>query len=256
MPACRLTISPRTGSFGGNPLYDWERHARDGYSWWIKRLRHSMSMMDMVRIDHFRGFEAYWSVPADATSARGGKWVPGPGDGLFKAISSALGDIPIIAEDLGEITPEVDALRERYHIPGMHVLQFQASETDFDPAAIEAHSVCYTGTHDNDTTVGFFNGGPGDNRTKAEITAMQQAVLAHTGGSAQSVHLDLMRLAFSMQSKLAIAPMQDLLGLGSEARMNTPGKPGGNWRWRMLPDQVDDALTEKIAKMVGESGRS
>ncbi|MEL7447841.1 MAG: 4-alpha-glucanotransferase, partial [Pseudomonadota bacterium] len=120
------------GQLWGNPLYDWEQHARGGYAWWIQRLRHSMAMMDMVRIDHFRGFEAYWSVPADASSAKAGKWVPGPADGLFKAISSTLGDIPIIAEDLGEITPEVDALRERYRIPGMHVLQFEAGEADFD----------------------------------------------------------------------------------------------------------------------------
>ncbi|MEM9056406.1 MAG: 4-alpha-glucanotransferase, partial [Pseudomonadota bacterium] len=243
------------GQLWGNPLYDWERHARGGYAWWIERLRHAMGMMDMVRIDHFRGFEAYWSVPADAPSAKAGRWVPGPADGLFKSINMTLGDIPIIAEDLGEITPEVDALRERYRIPGMHVLQFEASAPDFDAGAIGPHSVCYTGTHDNDTTVGWFNGGPGDTRTAADIEAMQRAVLAHTGGRADTVHLDLTRLAFSMRSRLAIVPMQDFLGLGSEARMNTPGKPGGNWRWRMLPEQMTAPIADAIAGLVAESGR-
>lgn len=244
------------GQLWGNPLYDWQQHAKDGYDWWIERLNRTIEIADIVRIDHFRGFEAYWSVPSSASTARNGEWVPGPGDAIFVAMEESLGRLPIVAEDLGVITPEVEALRDRHAIPGMKVLQFEVSYEDFDPASIGEQCVCYTGTHDNDTTVGWFNGSPGDRRTKEEIQRTREAALAHTGGSSASIHNDLTRLAFATDARLAIAPMQDFLGLGSDARLNTPGKPGGNWRWRLEDDEITPALVDSVAGMVADAGRS
>ena len=244
------------GQLWGNPLYDWAVHAADGYRWWIERLKNSIGLADLVRIDHFRGFEGYWAIPADSQTARNGAWEPGPGDDIFDAIREALGDLPIVAEDLGVITPEVVALRDRQGLPGMIVLQFTAAEEEFELAEIGENYVCYTGTHDNDTTVGWFNGGPGDVRTSDEIQRMQKAVLAHTNGHPDTIHDDLIRLAFASAARLAIAPMQDYLGLGSEARLNTPGVPRNNWRWRLRPGQIDPALRESVLGMVCESSRN
>ncbi len=244
------------GQLWGNPLYDWAHHAATGYAWWVERLRHTVTMMDMVRIDHFRGFESYWAIPSGATTAKQGNWEPGPGDAIFDAIRQALGELPIVAEDLGEITPEVDALRERQRIPGMKVLQFLAAEDDFELASIGEHCVCYTGTHDNDTTVGWFNGGPGDRRTAGEILAMQRAVLKHTGGQPATIGCDLVRLAFASAARLAMAPLQDYLGYGSETRMNTPGSSYGNWRWRMNEADIGPGVVETVRGMVENSGRT
>ncbi len=243
------------GQLWGNPLYDWDKHAEQGYTWWVNRLRATTELVDIVRIDHFRGFEAYWSVPADAATARVGVWEPGPGDAIFDAMQAALGALPIVAEDLGVITTEVEALRDRHHIPGMKVLQFDVSYPDFQLSDVGDNSVCYTGTHDNDTTVGWFRGSPDDIRSAEEIIRTQLAALAITGGTAATIHTDLVRTAFATDARLAIAPMQDYLGLGSEARLNTPGKPGGNWRWRVLDSQVSPQMCGSIAKMVRESGR-
>lgn len=243
------------GQLWGNPLYDWDNHAEQGYTWWVNRLRATTELVDIVRIDHFRGFEAYWSVPADAATARVGAWEPGPGDAIFDAMQAALGALPIVAEDLGVITAEVEALRDRHHIPGMKVLQFDVSEPDFQLSDVGDNSVCYTGTHDNDTTLGWFRGSPDDIRSAEEIARTQQAALAITGGTPATIHTDLIRTAFATKARLAIAPMQDYLGLGSEARLNTPGKPGGNWRWRVLDAQLPPEVCRTIAKMVRESGR-
>ena len=243
------------GQLWGNPLYDWKMHAESGYQWWIDRLRATCEIVDLVRIDHFRGFESYWSVPADAKTARPGHWEPGPGDAIFAAIKEALGRLPIIAEDLGVITPEVDALRDRHAMPGMRVLQFDVCDPDFSLDSIGRHSVCYTGTHDNDTTVGWFRGSADDPRSEDEIRQTQRAVLAMTGGSAESVHNDLINAAFSTDACMAIAPMQDFLGLGSDARTNTPGKPGGNWRWRLNDAQLSSEFCDNVALMVKKSGR-
>lgn len=243
------------GQLWGNPLYDWNFHARNGFRWWVDRLRHTAELVHLVRIDHFRGFEACWAVPAGASSARAGAWEPGPGDALFDAMRQALGELPIIAEDLGEITPAVDALRKRQRIPGMKVLQFLAGDPDFRAADIEEECVCYTGTHDNDTVVGWFQGGPGDTRTPRQIRAMQKAVLSHTGGSAETIHLDLTRLAFESRARIAIAQMQDFLGLGSDSRLNTPGTTVNNWRWRLRRDQFDDELRRLIRTLVTASDR-
>jgi 4-alpha-glucanotransferase len=243
------------GQLWGNPLYDWDQHAANGYQWWVDRLRATAELADLVRIDHFRGFEAYWSVPATATTARQGQWEPGPGDAIFDAMKNALGTLPIVAEDLGVITPEVERLRDRHDIPGMVVLQFDIGNDDFSLEDVSENSVCYTGTHDNDTTLGWFHGGPNDIRSADEIRETQRAALARTGGSAETIHTDLIKVAFSSNSRIAIAPLQDYLGLGSEARINTPGTSGGNWRWRVLDFQLSSEVCDNTALMVIASGR-
>ncbi|MCG8369032.1 MAG: 4-alpha-glucanotransferase, partial [Proteobacteria bacterium] len=244
------------GQLWGNPLYDWEKHEADGYRWWVDRLRATAELTDLVRIDHFRGFESYWSVPVDAETARSGAWEPGPGDAIFDAMRDALGSLPIVAEDLGVITPEVEGLRDRHRIPGMHVLQFDVCDPDFELSAIAENSVCYTGTHDNDTTIGWFHGSPGDIRSADEIELAREAALQLTGGSAESVHTDLIKVAFSSNARLAIAPMQDFLGLGSEARINVPGTSSGNWRWRYIDAELTRDVCDNIASMVSASGRA
>jgi 4-alpha-glucanotransferase len=243
------------GQLWGNPLYAWENHEETGYEWWIERLRASTELADLVRIDHFRGFESYWSVPAGAATAKVGAWEPGPGDAIFDAMRDALGELPIVAEDLGVITPEVEALRDRHHIPGMHVLQFDVTDDEVELSAIEENSVCYTGTHDNDTTIGWFHGSPNHNRTPQEIRKTQQAALAATGGTPETIHIDMIRAAYATDAKIAIAPLQDYLGLGSEARLNTPGTSSKNWRWRVLDAQLTDNLCDNVATMVEASGR-
>jgi len=244
------------GQLWGNPLYDWEDHRKTGYRWWIDRLRASAELADLVRIDHFRGFEAYWSVPAESGTARDGTWEPGPGDALFDAMEAALGKLPIVAEDLGVITPEVDALRERHGIPGMHVLQFDVANESIDVNDFEENSVCYTGTHDNDTTVGWFTGSPDDIRSRDEIVATQQAALRVTGGTPETIHLDMIRTAFATPSNIAIAPLQDYLGLGSEARINVPGTSANNWRWRVRDTELTDTVCDNVAAMVAAAGRA
>ena len=243
------------GQLWGNPLYDWDKHAASGYRWWIERLQAAARLVDIVRIDHFRGFESYWSVPAEERTARNGAWVPGPGDAIFGAIKKALGDLPIVAEDLGVITPAVEALRDRHHLPGMRVLQFDVCDEGFDLDDVAENSVCYTGTHDNDTTLGWFKGSPNDIRSAEEIERTREAALEITGGRPETINIDLIRAAFSTRAHLAIAPMQDFLGLGSEARINTPGTAGGNWRWRALESQLTPELCDNTAEMVRASGR-
>jgi 4-alpha-glucanotransferase len=244
------------GQLWGNPLYAWENHEKTGYSWWIDRLRASAELTDLVRIDHFRGFEAYWSVPADSETAKIGAWEPGPGDAIFDAMRDAIGELPIVAEDLGVITPEVEGLRDRHRIPGMHVLQFDVTDDEIDLRDIEENSVCYTGTHDNDTTIGWFRGSPDDNRTPEEIADAQRATLAATGGKPETIHIDMIKTAFATDAHIAVAPLQDYLGLGSEARFNTPGTSSNNWRWRVLDTQLTDKLCDNVAIMVEASGRA
>lgn len=244
------------GQLWGNPLYDWDFHKQTGYRWWIERMHHAMRQTHMVRIDHFRGFESFWSVPYGESTAKAGEWLPGPGDALFNALRQGLGSLPIVAEDLGVITPEVDRLRHNHDLPGMVVLQFEVGNPEFDLQAIEENSVCYTGTHDNDTTRGWFEGDGADTRSEEEIEQTREAVLKLTGGSADTVHADMIRLAFSSLSTLAIAPMQDFLGLGSAARFNTPGTTMDNWRWRMTAGQLNPALAEWVREQVEDTSRS
>ena len=244
------------GQLWGNPLYDWEFHESSGYQWWIERVRHAADQLDLVRIDHFRGFEAFWSVRFGAETARNGEWLPGPGHNLFDSMQAALGYLPIIAEDLGVITPEVDNLRHRHGIPGMKVLQFEVGNPDFVLVNIEENCVCYTGTHDNDTTVGWFSGGDDDTRSEQELLETRQNVLRLTGGIAGTIHLDMIRLALDSPARLAIVPMQDFLGLGSEARLNVPGTTLDNWRWRVSEEQLSPEFCESVARMIGESSRT
>jgi len=245
------------GQLWGNPLYDWQYHDRHHYSWWVARVRHAVEMAHLVRIDHFRGFESYWSVPAGEDTARNGRWVPGPEDRLFNRLRQELGNLPIVAEDLGVITPEVEGLRDRQDLPGMIVLQFVIDDESFSYDNMPENRACYTGTHDNDTVVGWFNGGPGDTRSAEDIQQMQKAVLDFTKGRADTVHTDLISKAFASNARLAIAPMQDFLGLGSDARMNTPGKGGDNWSWRLGAADLSEELASQMQALsqAGKRGK-
>ena len=226
------------GQLWGNPLYDWNYHRHTGYAWWIRRVRHALSIYDILRIDHFRGFDTYWAIPADAETARSGKWEKGPGMDLFRALKTALGDLPIVAEDLGELFDSVRELRAESTFPGMKVLQFALDGTDNEylPHNYPRNSVCYPGTHDNDTLKGWWETG---------ATLQQQEQL--TGYLAlteqEGILRGILRGVLASPSLLAIIPMADWLGLGSEARMNTPGKAAGNWQWRA----ADNALTTELA---------
>lgn len=250
------------GQLWGNPLYRWDLMARDGYQWWISRIRAALSMVDIVRLDHFRGFEKYWAVPAEEKTARNGTWEEGPGASLFQAIKKALGTLPIIAEDLGVITPEVKILRDEFGFPGMRILQFafgtdpQADE--FKPYNFAPNSVVYTGTHDNDTTLGWFTTeGAGDStREAAEVDDERAFVLKYLGTDGHEIHWDFIRLALASVANTAIVPLQDVLGLGSEARMNIPARQGGNWGWRYRADQLSSEMKTRLAEMTEIYGRN
>lgn len=239
-----------TGQRWGNPLYDWGAMAHAGYQWWIDRFRGLLALVDIIRIDHFRGFAANWSVPFDAETAAEGWWDRGPGEALFRAIERALGSEPIVVEDLGLITKDVRALREKLGLPGMAVLQF-AFEDDPDnlylPHNIERNSVLYTGTHDNQTTVGWFSSAP---------DSVRQQVLNYLGRDGSDIAWDFIRLALNSQAVIAMAPMQDVLRLGDQARMNVPGKPDGNWSWRLRWTDLDMGLAEGIGLLAYLSGRA
>ncbi|HNP35132.1 MAG TPA: 4-alpha-glucanotransferase [Woeseiaceae bacterium] len=244
------------GQLWGNPLYDWEFQASTNFEWWTDRLRYATAISDMLRIDHFRGFESYWAVPASSTTARDGQWRKGPGDAIFSAMHKALGDLPIVAEDLGMITEEVNELRERHRFPGMKVLQFLLEDPAYTIEQIPENSVCYTGTHDNDTTYGWFHGSPGDVRSAEQIMHTQQTVLATTGGAKETVVSDLIRLALASPARIAMFPMQDILNLPSDSRFNTPGTIGCNWQWRLRSGDLDAVLANRVREWVASSGRS
>lgn len=236
----------KTGQLWGNPLYNWDKMQENGFKWWIGRVKSSFELYDYVRIDHFRGFEAYWSVPYGEKTAIKGEWVKAPGDELFDAIRSELGELPIIAEDLGIITEEVDALRLKYEFPGMKILQFAFHSEDgikYLPHTYSENFIVYTGTHDNDTLAGWF-----DSLEKK----IQRKVLFYADANEKDVIKKIIRLAWSSVARLAVIPMQDILELGSEARMNTPGTPSGNWQWRLKNDQLqkdDAAWLSEITKI-------
>jgi len=258
-PSCVSGVPPdyfsADGQLWGNPLYDWKFHQSNGYQWWIERMQHAANLSDLVRIDHFRGFESFWSVQFGAETARVGEWLPGPRDALFESMRAALGSLPIVAEDLGVITPEVDGLRHRHRLPGMKVLQFEVGDPSFSLDEVEENCVCYTGTHDNDTTVGWFNGGDEDTRSAQEIIENQESALKATDGTRETIHLDMIRLAFNSKAKLAIAPMQDFLGLGSDSRLNIPGTTLNNWRWRVSEEQLSPEFCKSVADLVEETSR-
>ena len=241
-----------TGQLWGNPLYDWDAMRADGYRWWIRRLRAAFAMFDVVRIDHFRGFEAYWEVPGDAPTAQHGRWVPGPGAELFEAVTAALGPLPIVAENLGVITPAVEAIRERFGYPGMSILQFafgtDAQADDFKPHNYPRSRVVYTGTHDNDTTLGWWRStGEGDStRTPEEVAREKAFALAYLDADGREMHWTLIRAAMASVADTVIVPMQDVLGLGREARMNLPGSGAGNWRFRFAWEQLTPEMLARL----------
>ena len=248
------------GQLWGNPLFKWDELGARGFDWWIERMKHALRLSDVVRIDHFRGFEAYWEIPANEKTAIPGRWVKGPGRTLFDALVAALGVLPIVAEDLGEITDEVHALRDALGFPGMRVLQFGFSENSREalhaPHNFERHCVAYTGTHDNDTTVGWFHGGPASStRTAEEAASERNRVLRYVGTDGHEIHWDLIRVLLMSVAQTAIVPMQDVLGLGSEARMNTPGRNGGNWEWRMVDGPDVDGALQRLSEMTATFGR-
>jgi 4-alpha-glucanotransferase len=239
-----------TGQLWGNPLYDWDRMAADGFSWWIARLRHTLDLVDLVRLDHFRGFASYWEVAAKATTAVHGRWMQGPGRPFFDALREALGDLPLVAEDLGEITPDVVVLRDELGIPGMAILHFAFSpepRSTFIPYALDRNMVIYTGTHDNNTTVGWYL----EDASEEE----KELVRRYTTGSGGEVHWDLIRLALASVADTAIVPHQDLAGLGADCRMNVPAVGEGNWRFRITPQMLSEGIQARLWDMVETYGR-
>ena len=239
-----------TGQLWGNPLYDWEVLKKQDYRWWIDRIKSNLVLYDIIRIDHFRGFAAYWSVPYGETTAINGKWVTGPGKDLFKAIRRELGNIPVIAEDLGVITEDVEDLRDSFDLPGMKILQFafdSAEPNDYLPHNFTRNSVVYTGTHDNDTIVGWLN------NAKEEDKQYLKEYLNSNGGN---ICWDLIRASLASASYMSITPMQDLLCLGNEARMNLPGTTINNWMWRAKEEDFSSNLAEKLAHLTKLYGRS
>jgi 4-alpha-glucanotransferase len=249
-----------TGQLWGNPLYRWDVHAEDRYAWWAERLGALLARVDLVRIDHFRGFEAYWEVPAGAETAVGGRWVPGPGHAFFEVIAERLGGLPFIAEDLGVITPAVEALRDQFNMPGMKILQFAFSpdpeSEKYLPHSYLPHCVVYTGTHDNDTTVGWFSSNHVETTQSLEEIQTERAyALRYLGTSGEAINWDLIRLALASVADTAVCPLQDLLGLGSEARMNVPGRAQGNWSWRFCRSQLEPQLLDRLARLTATYGR-
>lgn len=235
-----------TGQRWGNPLYRWDAMAEDDYRWWIRRIRATLTLVDIVRIDHFRGFEAYWEVPAGEPTAVKGQWVPGPAAALFETIRDALDTLPIIAEDLGVMTPGVAALRDGFNLPGMKVLQFAfgdpCGEDPFLPHNHVANCVAYTGTHDNNTTVGWWQSG--------EATeGMRECMTEYIGHEVTEPNWDLIRLGMMSVAHTLVVPLQDVFGFGADTRMNTPGRESGNWGWRFTPEWLQHPSKDRLAAM-------
>jgi 4-alpha-glucanotransferase len=238
-----------TGQLWGNPLYRWEAHASEGFAWWRARLRHALEQVDLLRLDHFIGFVRHWEIPAGATDARGGRWQPGPGEPLFRALERDLGSLPLVAEDLGETGADVEALRESLGLPGMRVMHFAFGgdpQHPFLPRNHPENSVAYAGTHDNDTTRGWWQLLPERERAFAR---------AELGASSGDIAWDLIRAGLDSRAAMFIATVQDVLSLGSEARLNTPGRPSGNWTWRLSPGSLDDPVAARLREATRASGR-
>lgn len=258
-----------TGQLWGNPVYDWEEMSRTGYRWWVDRLRWALQQVDMVRLDHFRGFEAYWAVPASHPTAEHGSWVPAPGDDFFNVLQQELGELPLIAENLGFITPEVERMRRRFNLPGMAILQFAFGQDAacgiFKPHNWTHDTVAYTGTHDNDTVVGWWlTAREDDPEATADQLAERRYAREYLNVDGEDVHWAFLRCLISSVAHLVIAPLQDVLGLGGDTRMNYPGKPAGNWGWRFAEENLDTdtqsrlrellEVYERVGEIVGVSG--
>jgi 4-alpha-glucanotransferase len=238
-----------TGQRWGNPLYRWERMRERGFDWWVRRFRRMLEWVDLVRIDHFRGFEAYWEIPAPEETALNGRWVNGPGQPLFREVERRLGELPVIAEDLGLITTEVEALRDALDYPGMRVLQFAFDGDARNPHLPENHpanSVAYTGTHDNDTALGWWRGASTEERERASDALPEDL---------EEVHWALIEAVFRSPARLAVVPLQDVLGLGSDARMNTPGTAASNWTWRFRAGALTEEARERLRELTRRTGR-
>jgi 4-alpha-glucanotransferase len=238
-----------TGQLWGNPLYRWSAHQADGFAWWIRRFRSVLRSVDVIRLDHFRGLDAYWEIPGGAPTAEKGRWAPGPGNDLLEAVRQNLGELPIIAEDLGFITPGVRQLRDSFGLPGMKVIQFAFggdADEDFLPHNYLPRCVVYTGTHDNDTTRGWYASAP---------EAEQDFCRRYLARDGQEISWDLLRLAWASVADWAIAPLQDILELGTEARMNFPGRPQGNWGWRFQAAHLTPGLAARLFELNDLFGR-
>ncbi|MFY9556168.1 MAG: 4-alpha-glucanotransferase [Blastocatellia bacterium] len=250
----------KTGQLWGNPIYDWDAMRATGFRWWIDRLRATLQTVDILRIDHFRGFAACWEVPAGDETAERGRWVEVPGRELFTTLRNVFGELPIIAEDLGVITPDVEALRDDFGFPGMRVLQFAFrgdSKTIDLPHNYIRNCVVYTGTHDNDTTVGWFKSraGRGSTRSFDEIQRERAYCLQYVDSNGSEIHWDLIRAAWASVANTAVVPLQDILGLGSRARMNLPASQQGNWQWRFKPAALTRKLSDRLGKLTELYGR-
>lgn len=244
-----------TGQLWGNPLYRWEVLERTGYSWWVERLRSTLLLVDLARLDHFRGFEANWEIPGTDATAEHGRWRKGPGAKLLETLRRDLGELPLVAENLGFITDEVEVLRQQFSLPGMAILQF-AFGTDpaspgFRPHNYSRNLVVYTGTHDNDTTVGWWtSSGDGDStRTSEQILAERDYCRKYLWTDGAEIHWDFVRAAMASVADVAIVPLQDVLGLGSDARMNLPGRASGNWRWRFREKDLTGPLRKRLLEL-------
>jgi 4-alpha-glucanotransferase len=239
-----------TGQLWGNPLFQWDVLKKDNYKWWIDRIKSNLVLYDIIRIDHFRGFAAYWAVPYGEKTAINGKWIPCPGKDLFEQIRKEFGEIPIIAEDLGVITPDVEELRDSFGLPGMKILQFafdSGEANDYIPYNFIKNCIAYTGTHDNDTVKGWFE--------KAK-PADRKYVLDYMDSSPETISEDFVRMAWASVANTAIVPMQDLLNLGNEARMNLPGTTVNNWKWRAKSDDFSADLANRLAHLTTLYGRA
>ncbi len=251
----------KTGQLWGNPIYDWERMRHDDFSWWVERIRASFEMFDVVRLDHFRGFIAAWEVPFENETAEHGQWVNAPGRQLFSVLRRVLGDIPIIVEDLGMITPEVEALRDDFGFPGMRILQFAFGGDSHNihlPHRYINNSIVYTGTHDNDTTRGWFASLKVRKITEANahLKRTREHCLKYLNSNGKEIHWDMIRAALASVADLAITPMQDVLGLGSEGRMNLPATESGNWDWRFKHGLLTARLSDRLREWCELYGRT
>lgn len=250
-----------TGQFWGNPIYNWVRMRQDGFKWWTARVRATFETVDIARIDHFRGFAACWEIPRGETTAENGQWVEAPGRELFQRVRTELGDLPIIAEDLGEITPDVDELRNELGFPGMRVLQFAFSGDQANinlPDNYEPNTFAYTGTHDNDTAVGWFRNFTNQDptRTPEAMAAEKKFCLNYLNSDGREINWDFIRAVYASAADGAIVPLQDVLGLGSEARMNIPNRAEGNWAWRFKDGDLRDAVSARLRALTQSSRRA
>jgi 4-alpha-glucanotransferase len=251
-----------TGQLWGNPLYRWDAMARDGYRWWGERIEATLRLVDIIRLDHFRGFEAFWEIPGGATTAIEGRWVKGPGAALFEALRTRLAALPLVAENLGVITPEVEALRQRFAFPGMAILQFafgtDPQAPDFLPHNYTRDRVAFTGTHDNDTVMGWWTSSDAGHstRTAEDTEAERERARRYLNTDGSDMNWVFVRALMASVADMIIVPVQDVLGLGSRARMNAPGRPTGNWRWRLKAGALTPAMADRLKDLAVLYGRA